>query len=195
MPGLNIGVGTLTLGGLGRINGTWGSTTATSAAYHDNTYFAATTGYLTVTTDKRTTPTVTTPPTATGITYGQTLSASTLSGGSAPTTGGFGFTTPSTMPNAGTYSAPVTFTPTDATSYTTATTSANVAVAAKVVTITPNDGQSKVFGASDPTFTYTHTTLVGTNSISGNLGRVAGESVVGGPYAYTLGSLDARLEL
>jgi hypothetical protein len=54
--GLNIAVGSLTLGGINRINGTWGSTTATSATYHDNTYFSATTGYLTVSTDTRTSP-------------------------------------------------------------------------------------------------------------------------------------------
>jgi len=49
--GLNLSVGTLTLGGVGRLNGTWGSTTAISAANQNNTYFAATTGYLSVTTD------------------------------------------------------------------------------------------------------------------------------------------------
>ena len=54
--GLNISVGSLTMGGLNKINGTWGSTTATTATYHDNTYFAATTGYVTVTTDTRPTP-------------------------------------------------------------------------------------------------------------------------------------------
>lgn len=54
--GLNISVGSLTLGGLKKINGTWGSTTS-SATHKDNTYFAATTGYLTVTNDTRPTPT------------------------------------------------------------------------------------------------------------------------------------------
>jgi hypothetical protein len=46
--GLNLNVGSLALGGLGRVNGTWGSTTATSATYQNNTYFAPTTGYLTI---------------------------------------------------------------------------------------------------------------------------------------------------
>jgi hypothetical protein len=54
--GLNISVGSLTLGGLKKINGTWGSTTS-SATHKDNTYFAATTGYVTVTNDTRPTPT------------------------------------------------------------------------------------------------------------------------------------------
>ena len=62
-------------------------------------------------------------------------------------------------------------------------------ITAKPITITPDAGQTKAFGASDPTFTYTHTDLVGTDTISGTLGRVAGEDV--GTYAYTLGSLDA----
>jgi hypothetical protein len=53
--GLNIGVGSLTLGGLSRINGTWGSTSS-NATYQDNTYFAATTGKVNVSTDTRLTP-------------------------------------------------------------------------------------------------------------------------------------------
>jgi len=124
--GDNVGVGTLTLGGLGRTNGTWGSTSS-SATYQTNTYFEATTGFLTVSTDSRSPATVTTWPTATGITYGQALSDSTLSGGSAAVAGSFAFTTPATTPNAGTYSASVTFTPSDQSTY--ATTNANVDVA------------------------------------------------------------------
>ena len=46
--GLNLPVGSLTLGGNNVVSGTWGSITATSAANKNNTYFAATTGYLTV---------------------------------------------------------------------------------------------------------------------------------------------------
>lgn len=56
--GLNIAVGSLTLGGHGRINGTWGSTSST-ATYKNNTYFAATTGRLTVSTDTRVGQTIT----------------------------------------------------------------------------------------------------------------------------------------
>ncbi|HKF50528.1 MAG TPA: MBG domain-containing protein [Terracidiphilus sp.] len=66
-------------------------------------------------------PTVTWP-TASAITYGQTLSSSTLTGGSAVfnstnVPGTFTFDSPTTAPNAGTASQPVTFTPTDATNY------------------------------------------------------------------------------
>ena len=51
--GQNLSVGTLTLGGLGTDNGSWGSTSST-ATHQTNTYFDTTTGYLTVTIDTRT---------------------------------------------------------------------------------------------------------------------------------------------
>jgi hypothetical protein len=75
------------------------------------------------------TPTVTAWPTAGGIVYGQALSASNLTGGSASTAGHFAFSAPDTKPDAGTYSAAVTFTPTDTTNYNTVGGSVNVAVA------------------------------------------------------------------
>ncbi|MGO8926162.1 MAG: dockerin type I domain-containing protein [Limisphaerales bacterium] len=45
--GLDLSVGTLTLGGVTQVPGTWGSTSS-SATHQNNTYFAATSGYLTV---------------------------------------------------------------------------------------------------------------------------------------------------
>jgi|GEM_PF-1812236 len=45
--GQNISVNSLTLGGINRITGTWGSTSSI-ATNKDNTYFGSTTGYLTV---------------------------------------------------------------------------------------------------------------------------------------------------
>jgi hypothetical protein len=81
-------------------------------------------------------PSVTTWPTASGITYGQALSASTLSGGVASVPGSFAFTTPSTTPNAGTYSASVTFTPNDTVNYSTVVGSVNVAVAKATPSVT-----------------------------------------------------------
>ncbi len=75
------------------------------------------------------TPSVTAWPTASAITFGQALSASTLSGGSATVAGSFAFTAPSTVPGAvGTYSAAVTFTPTDTTNYTSVSGNVNVTV-------------------------------------------------------------------
>jgi hypothetical protein len=74
------------------------------------------------------TPTVTAPPTAGTITSGQTLAFATLTGGSGSTAGSFAFTTPDTVPDAGTASQPVTFTPTDGANYNTASTMVNVTV-------------------------------------------------------------------
>jgi hypothetical protein len=71
---------------------------------------------------------VTTWPTASAITYGQTLASSTLSGGSATPSGSFAWTTSSTAPGAGTSSQSVTFTPSDTTDYTTITGSVSVTV-------------------------------------------------------------------
>jgi hypothetical protein len=82
------------------------------------------------------TPTINTLPTATAITYGQTLASSTLSVGSASVAGSFAFTTPSTAPNGGTANQSVTFTPTDNANYNTTTTDVGVTVYKANQTIT-----------------------------------------------------------
>jgi Tfp pilus assembly protein FimT len=74
-------------------------------------------------------------PTATAITYGQTLASSTLSGGVASVDGTFAFTTPTTAPNAGTASQAVTFTPTDAVTYSPVSGTASVLVNQATVTV------------------------------------------------------------
>jgi uncharacterized protein YccT (UPF0319 family) len=76
----------------------------------------------------KTVPTLVTAPTASEITYGQALSASTLSGGSASVPGSFAFTTPTTTPDAGTTNQSVTFTPTNTAQYTTFTFNVSVTV-------------------------------------------------------------------
>jgi subtilisin family serine protease len=76
----------------------------------------------------KTTPVINTAPTASAITYGQTLASSTLSGGSASVAGNFAWTTPSANPNLGTSSQGVIFTPNDRTNYNTVTTSVSVTV-------------------------------------------------------------------
>jgi hypothetical protein len=56
------------------------------------------------------------------------------------------------------------------------------------------DAKSKIVGAADPTLTYAHGALQngdGEGVFSGGLSRVAGETVAGGPYAITLGTLSA----
>jgi uncharacterized repeat protein (TIGR02543 family) len=59
------------------------------------------------------TPTIVSAPTASVITFGQTLESSILTGGSASVAGSFVFTTPLIAPNAGTTNQSVTFIPTD----------------------------------------------------------------------------------
>ncbi|NDC04506.1 MAG: hypothetical protein EBZ81_16510, partial [Betaproteobacteria bacterium] len=66
----------------------------------------------------KTTPTIAVAPTASTITYGQSLSAVTLTGGTASVLGTFAFKTPATTPNAGlAQNFKVVFTPTDTASY------------------------------------------------------------------------------
>jgi hypothetical protein len=64
-------------------------------------------------------------------------------------------------------------------------------ITARPITVTP-DALSKVYGNTDPTFTYTPSeALLTGNSFSGTLSRAPGESVAGSPYAYTMGTLSA----
>jgi hypothetical protein len=112
----------------------------------------------------QTTPTITTPPTASAITYGQTLASSTLSGGSASVAGTFAFTTSSTTPGTGTASQGVTFTPTDTTDYTTATTSVSVTVNKASTSISTAPTASAI--------TYGQT--LASSTLSGGSGSVAG---------------------
>ena len=62
-------------------------------------------------------------------------------------------------------------------------------ITAKNLTITANSGQTKVYGTSDPVFTYTHSALISGDSLSGVLARVSGENV--GVYVITQGTLTA----
>ena len=87
-----------------------------------------TTGSTVSVTVNKANPSVTIWPVASAITYGQTLAASTLSGGSATPAGSFAFTTPSTAPNAGTALQSVTYTPTDTSNYNTASSTVSVTV-------------------------------------------------------------------
>jgi hypothetical protein len=152
-----------------------------------------TTNFNTVTTTvnvtvNKATPTITTAPSASAITFGQTLASSTLSGGSASTTGAFAFTTPATAPNAGTASQGVTFTPTNTSNFNTATTTVSVAVSQLPLTITAA-AASKAAGAADPTLTYSSSGLLAGGSITGSLARASGETA--GVYPITQGTLSA----
>ena len=78
--------------------------------------------------------------------------------------------------------------------YTTSTTAPSnngvLTVNPKPVVVTPTAGQTKMYGANDPTFAYTPSeALLAGNSFSGALARAEGSNV--GEYAYTLGTLGA----
>jgi hypothetical protein len=110
-------------------------------------------------------PSVTAWPVTGAITYGQTLAASALSGGSATPAGTFAFTTPSTTPKAGTALQSVTYTPTDTADYNTASSAASVTVNPKALTVTGITANDKVYdGNTTATLITSGATLVGTVS-------------------------------
>jgi hypothetical protein len=85
------------------------------------------------------TPSISTKPVASAITFGQKLSLANLTGGVASVPGTFAFTTPNATPNAGTTTQSVTFTPIDATNHNSVTTTISVTVnkAAPSITTKP----------------------------------------------------------
>jgi hypothetical protein len=108
------------------------------------------------------TPTISVAPTASAITYGQTLASSELSGGTGSVAGAFAFTTLSTAPNAGTASQNVTFTPNDTVNYNSASTSVSVTVnpasmSSSDITLTPaGDGSYIASATGGASFTYSY---------------------------------------
>ena len=63
-------------------------------------------------------------------------------------------------------------------------------ITAKPITVTADESQNKIYGESDPVFTYVFSpALVGTDAFTGSLTRVAGEDV--GTYAIEQGTLAA----
>ena len=94
---------------------------------------------------------VTTLPTASAITYGQMLSASTLTGGSAtPSAGSFQWVTPNAVPLAGTQSESVIFVPTDTVDYSSS--------APSTINVTVNPASFIVTVSSDDSGTASHCT-------------------------------------
>ena len=102
---------------------------------NDTTNYTSTTGTVSITVNKAT-PAVTSPPAASAITYGQSLSDSTLSGGVTSVAGNFTWTTPSTTPTAGAALQAYTFTPDDTTNHQVATGMVSVTVHKAIATIT-----------------------------------------------------------
>ena len=126
-----------------------GSETLTGAPTEVGTYTAsvsagadsssAVTASVTFTITKGT-PNITTPPTASAITYGQTLANSTLSDGTASVPGTFSWKTPTTAPTVADSNSTeydVVFTPTDTTNYNSAETKVKLTVN-KADPTTPN---------------------------------------------------------
>jgi len=110
------------------------------------------------------TPTVSDWPTASAITFGEALSASTLSGGTASVTGTFSFDNPATTPDAGNYSADVTFIPEDAANYTTVSGTVDVTVNQATPTVSDWPTASAItFGEA----LYASTLSGGTASVTG----------------------------
>lgn len=140
-------------------------------------------------------------PTATGITYGQKLDESTLSGGSvkgadnAEVKGTWQFENPDAILSAGSQKATVVFIPAEPGKYSQCEAEATVEVAQLNITVTPaalEEGKvlGKTFGEKDGELTYTLSpALVGNDKMTGTLARGAGEDA--GTYPINLGTLSA----
>lgn len=140
-------------------------------------------------------------PTATGITYGQKLDESTLSGGSvkgadnAEVKGTWQFENPDALLSAGSQKATVVFIPAEPGKYSQCEAEATVEVAQLNITVTPaalEEGKvlGKTFGEKDGELTYTLSpALVGDDKMTGALARGAGEDA--GTYPINLGTLSA----
>jgi hypothetical protein len=153
----------------------------------DATNYNTVIGSANVTVNKAT-PTVSAWPTASSITYGQTLASSTLSGGTTTVAGSFAFTTPATAPNAGTASQSVTFTPTSIANYNTVSGGANVTVTKATLTVTANNrtktyGQTLTFAGTE----FTTSGLASGDTVTGvNLTSAGtGTSAAAVPYGIT----------
>jgi hypothetical protein len=125
---------------------------------------------------------VTTWPTASAITYGQTLASSILSGGSATPAGSFAFTSPSTKPGVGTSSQSVTFTPSDTTDYQTAANTVSLIVAPAPLTVTAAN-VSRPYGQTNPAFTGAITGVTNGDNITASYTCSATTSSSAGTYS------------
>ncbi len=157
-----------------------GTYTVTVSAPETDNYLAASAD-VEITVNKAQAPEIIWP-TASSITYGQSLSESTLTEGSAEY-GTFAWAEASTRPEAGTSSYEVIFTPSDTENYDWSEaeyrSEISVEVAKKDATITAED-TGKIFSASDPDLTAVTEGILDGDSISYTLSRAEGE--VAGTY-------------
>ncbi len=169
--------------------------TATQAPSADGTYgTASATATLVVTMGTPITPTLGTF-TVPGAVYGD--APFTLTPPSSDSPGSFSYQSSdptvatvsgSTLTVVGVGTSTITANQAATTGYTSAATTASFVVSAKPLSVVAN-GQVKAKGQPDPIFTYSAGALVGSDTFSGSLSRVAGENP--GLYSITLGSLSA----
>ena len=76
----------------------------------------------------------------------------------------------------------------DNTNYTIAYTGADFVITRRPISVVANPG-TKIYGNADPALTYVATGLVGSDTLTGALTRMPGETVAGSPYAILQGTL------
>ena len=96
----------------------------------------------------------------------------------------------STAPaNAGTYSVNATYSGDD--NHTSSSAAMSLTINKRAITVSAN-ARSKIYASVDGVFTYIPSeALISGNSFSGVLARAVGETVIGSPYNYNIGSLNA----
>ena len=171
------------------VNNLSGGSHSITAKYSDINYSLTTSNIQTVVVTKAT-PTVTAWPTAGTITYGQQLQSASLNGGTASVGGNFTFTSPTTVPPAGTALQSVTFTPTDTTDYNTVTNTVSVTVNKAPLTVTA-DPKSMNVGGPVPPLTASYSGWVNGDSSavlvgSPALSTTATNNSLPGPYPITV---------
>lgn len=136
-----------------------------------------------------TTPAISGGLSATGLTYGQPLSAATISGVmtnalGVVVPGTFAFGAPALVPAAGAYTASVIFTPTDAIDYTTATNTISVTVSPAPLTITAVNA-GKTYGQ---TLTFPGTGFAAAGLVNGDKVSTVALTSAGAPNTAPVGA-------
>jgi alpha-L-arabinofuranosidase len=117
-----------------------------------------------------------------GITYGAALGSSQLDA-TANVPGGLAYTpTTGTVPNSGTNTLSVNFTPTDGVDYTTASAMVSLVVSTAPLTATASNA-SRVYGQANPTFTGSIVGLTNNDNITESFSCSANSSSKAGQYA------------
>jgi hypothetical protein len=147
----------------GLISGTPSTAGTNTATLTASNAFGLTNQTVTFTIAKGT-PVISNWPSASPISYGQVLSNSVLSGGSANVPGAFAWVNPTNRPNVGTSSQSVSFTPTATSNYNSVTSNINVVVnkASPVLTWTPSPAEALTYPAP-----LSSTQLNPTSSVAG----------------------------